>query len=321
MKQLSTIRETSDAHRIEAERLNTQFDEFKAKHETDVAQHRRERAALMRDKSDLSTTLEQLKKEAERKEKRGFGLGGSPLTPEQRAERGRYLTPSVYGEGEDDIFSDRTGGASTNRRKSGEGTYNGEFLSDMEEDDDDASPLKKPFMAPNHPANEVEALQQRLSHAQRQISTLKGTLQREKERGIEFRKQAGRSPASSAVFGEGMEQGGSDEEGEAGPNGSLKKPRRGTPIRVGAAGRGRGRARGRGGMLLQQRLEAARNGDDDDDDDADTTASPPPPVPSLPQFLGDAEADDQDQDTTVGPEPEEAASNRTSIDGRNVCKI
>ena len=36
-------------------------------------------------------------------------------------------------------------------------------------------------MTANHPSNEIEALQQRLTHAQRQINTLKGSLNREKQ--------------------------------------------------------------------------------------------------------------------------------------------
>ncbi|KAI0282557.1 hypothetical protein BGY98DRAFT_1094275 [Russula aff. rugulosa BPL654] len=59
--------------------------------------------------------------------------------------------------------------------------------------DFDSSPgvsPSRPFQAPDYyPSNEVEALQQRLACAQRQIKTLKGTLQREKELKIEYRKR------------------------------------------------------------------------------------------------------------------------------------
>ena len=43
------------------------------------------------------------------------------------------------------------------------------------------SPFRKTFLAANHPSNEIEALQQRLAHAQRQINTLKGSLNREEQ--------------------------------------------------------------------------------------------------------------------------------------------
>jgi TolA-binding protein len=43
------------------------------------------------------------------------------------------------------------------------------------------SPTRRSFLAAHHPSDEIEALQQRLAHAQQQINTLKGSLNRKKQ--------------------------------------------------------------------------------------------------------------------------------------------
>jgi hypothetical protein len=211
----------------------------------------------------------------------------------------------------DDVFSPPP---STSRRRGDTSTM---FSADGEYDSSpDVSP-SRPFQAPNHPSNEVEALQQRLSHAQRQINTLKSTLQREKELKIEYRKRLDGSPAVSTDLN--TEEYVSDEDTEDGTAGAGKKPRRLASFRT--ARGGRGRIRGRGGHTLTQRLEhAARSpaSEYDGDDDLRPLTSTPPQAPALPVFFGGgAEADDE-------PEPDyedvEAAvdpplSNRGSLDG------
>ncbi|VDC07939.1 unnamed protein product [Peniophora sp. CBMAI 1063] len=310
---LNQTREAVDKHKNEAQTLQTALEELKAKHDTDVAQARKHAASLQRDKSDLQQSLDSLKADVQRNGRRLGPRFGSPLTPDGRPATGNtsLLTPNVDRE-EDDVFG--THGASTNRRR-GEGAYFdglGEYDSEP-----DASPTR-PTVAPNHPSNEVEALQQRLAHAQRQINTLKGTLQREKEAKIEYRKRL-ESPGGPAAFGaEADEEEDEDLVGEnADPNASARSiaGRKSTPFRV-----GRGRGRGRGGSLMDRLQRAAKRPAEDDDDDNNPTLTPPPPVPSLPRrtsFAG-AEADD-DADDFMAPDmslaPSEPPSRPASIDG------
>ena len=49
-RQLATLRETSDAHKNEAQRLAHALEDLKAKHETDIAQMRETQAGLQREK-------------------------------------------------------------------------------------------------------------------------------------------------------------------------------------------------------------------------------------------------------------------------------
>jgi Meiotic cell cortex C-terminal pleckstrin homology len=306
-RQLNKAREATDQHKNEAERLKNGMDDLKANHETAIAQARKQTAGLQRDKSDLQQSLDSLKAEMARMNRR-LPRMGSPMTPEG-GERSGLLTPNDREM--DDVFSHPP---STNRRR---GDTSAMFSADGEYDSSpDVSP-SRPFQAPNHPSNEVEALQQRLSHAQRQINTLKSTLQREKELKIEYRKRLDGSPAVSTDLN--TEEYASDEDTEDGTVGTGKKPRRLASFR--AVRGGRGRIRGRGGNTLIQRLEhAARSlaSEYDGDDDSGVLTSTPLQAPALPVFFGaGAEADDE-------PEPDyedvEAAidpplSNRGSLDG------
>ena len=234
---------------------------------------------------------------------------GSPMTPDGR-DRSDFLTPNDREM--DDVFSTAP---STRRR----GDTSAMFSADGDYDTSpDVSP-SRPFQAPNHPSNEVEALQQRLSHAQRQINTLKSTLQREKELKIEYRKRLDGSPAASTEVN--TEEYMSDEFTEDGTPGTGKKPRRLASFR--ATRGGRGRSQGRGGITLIQRLEnAARSltSELEGDEDFDVLTSTPPQAaaPALPVFFGGgAEADDepepdyQDEEASVDP----PLSNRGSLDG------
>ena len=252
-RQLNKSREAADQHKNEAERLKNGMEELKANHETAIAQARKQAASLQRDKSDLQQSLDTLKAEMARLNRR-LPRMGSPLTPEGR-ERSDLLTPNDREM--DDVFSTAP---STSRRRgdtSAMFSTDGDFGSSP-----DVSP-SRPFQAPNHPSNEVEALQQRLAHAQRQINTLKSTLQREKELKIEYRKRLDVSPAVSSELN--TEEYVSDEDTEDGTAGTGKKPWRMASFRPGRGGRGRGGARGVGGARCRAggrggRVSRARRG-------------------------------------------------------------
>ena len=303
-RQLNKAREATDQYKNEAERLKSGLEELKANHETAIAQARRQAASLQRDKSDLQQSLDTMKTEMARLTRRL--PCGSPMTP----ERSDLLTP--HDREMSDVFSTAP---STTRRRGDTSTL---FSGDGEYDSSpDVSP-SRPFQAPNHPSNEVEALQQRLAHAQRQINTLKSTLQREKELKIEYRKRLDASPAVSTDHN--TEEYVTDDDTEDGMSGTGKNPRRLGSFRL---ARGRGRGRARGGITLIQRLEhAARSPPSDfevDDDFGALTSTPPQPLPALPVFFGGgAEADDEPEPDYQGSEEPAAVdppSNRGSLDG------
>ncbi|KAJ3484850.1 hypothetical protein NLJ89_g11950 [Agrocybe chaxingu] len=203
-RKLTVARDAEDQHKNESERLQNIIEEMKAKHETDVAQARKNAAGLARDKSDLQQTIDTLKAEAARAARR-IPRYGSPLTP-GRDDQKDFLTPAGHDmDGESDIFG-TTGRGSVNRRNLDVASlFPPDDLGDDFGDSPEPSPLRKPFLAANHPSNEIEALQQRLAHAQRQINTLKGSLNREKQLRMRLEGSAG---------GMGAEEDGEDEEGE-----------------------------------------------------------------------------------------------------------
>ncbi|KZV93038.1 hypothetical protein EXIGLDRAFT_646596 [Exidia glandulosa HHB12029] len=181
VKQLAAARDTSEQHKSESERLAATLDEFKAKHETDVAQMRKTQASLQRDKSDLQSALDALKSDIVKKS-RAIRRFGSPMTP-GTDDRDPY-TPQHLDDDEDPF-----GGAASTRRRI-EGLTPADPHMDLLGGEPLSSPEPSPIRAPNHPANEIEALQQALAHAQRQIATLKGTVQREKQRRMEAVRQS-----------------------------------------------------------------------------------------------------------------------------------
>ncbi len=309
-RQLNKAREATDQHKNETERLKNGLEELKANHETAIAQARRQAASLQRDKADLQQSLDTMKAEMVRLNRR-LPRMGSPMTPDGR-ERSDLLTP--HDREMSDVFSTAP---STSRRRGDTSVFSvdGEYDSSP-----DVSP-SRPFQAPNHPSNEVEALQQRLAHAQRQINTLKSTLQREKELKIEYRKRLDASPAVSTDLN--TEEYVSDDDTEDGASGTGKNSRRLGSLRVGRGGRRGGRARG--GITLIQRLEhAARSppSDFEGDDDFSALTSTPPQPPALPVFFGGgAEADDEPEPDYQEPDYQdeepaaEPPSNRGSLDG------
>ncbi|KIY48797.1 hypothetical protein FISHEDRAFT_73308 [Fistulina hepatica ATCC 64428] len=259
-KQLTAARDTSDQQKNECDRITADYEALKAKHETDIAQARKHAAGLARDKSDLQQTVDALKAEAQKASRR-LPRFGSPLTPNKSDGGNDFLTP---GDRDDDLFSLGTGGLSTNRRRGDPSAVYG--VDGFDEEDYDQSPEVSPLrLAPNNPTNEIEALQQRLAHAQRQINTLKASLQREKEMRIKLA-----SPMKGGA-NEDFEDFADEEEGqEEGPS-STSKPRvRVTPYRVGR-GRGRGiriAGRGRTGLTVSERLAQAAGEPDEDVEDS-----------------------------------------------------
>ncbi|KAF8905236.1 hypothetical protein CPB84DRAFT_1745558 [Gymnopilus junonius] len=308
-KALSNARDSGDQHKNESERLQNVIEEMKAKHETDIAQARKHAAGLSRDKSDLQQAIDTLKAEVARAGRR-IPRFGSPLTP-GHGETKDFLTPAggLHDDADSDVFG--TGRPSMNRRNLDvSGLFPPDDLgSDFGDNSPDPSPLRKPFLAANHPTNEIEALQQRLAHAQRQINTLKGSLNREKQLRMRLEGAAGHRRVGS----NGMEV--EDDEAEEfeeyqdentavdGGNAKRVAKRSTTPFKVGGGRGGRGRGRGRGGITLIQRLGLAAsspasefNDEEDLQPDADNSAdgSPAPPVPPIPIHFNQADAEEDE---------------------------
>lgn len=314
-KLLTATREAVDQHKNESEKQQNAYNELKIKHETDIAHARKHAASLQRDKSDLQQSVDALKAEVAKVKR--LPRFGSPLTPNGLSALDA-TTPAAPDE--DDVFS-TVGGASTNNRKKLDTSLlfpaDG-FGSDFADESPDPSP-SKPFLAPNHPSNEIEALQQRLAHAQRQINTLKGTLQREKELRMEYKRKLDAPPAQTE--NEEPEEFVDEDADE-----TAKPKHRLTPYRP-TRGRGRGRGRGKVNLSFTQRLSMAAsspasdyNGDFEDDE-----SSPLPPIPALPTDLQtevnghERELEpqspvDQEPDVQASPSPQ-IYSNRTSVDG------
>jgi len=305
-KVLAAAREGADQTKTENEKLKVAFDEFKAKHETDIAQARKTVAGLQRDKSDLQQSLDALKVEMQRNARR-LPKFGSPLTP-----NGAHTGPNTPRDDEDDPFSPAHTVASTRNRKQHDTSalFPADELGFLDTSPD-PSPLR-PVLAPNHPSNEIEALQQRLAHAQRQISTLKGSLQREKEMRLEALRRSADSPGYVPFDG--------DEDGT--PEGEPSPPqRRLTPFRVG----GRGKARRGRGSLLARFGQAARSPTRSEyDDDEAPNFGTPPPLPHMPDNFQDTHEEASDrEDHEDGDEPNPvnmspsvlAASKRVSVEG------
>ncbi|KAF8162432.1 hypothetical protein K438DRAFT_1775872 [Mycena galopus ATCC 62051] len=263
--QLAASLQSAESAKHEAERLSGVVEEMKAKHETDVATHRKAAAGLVRDKSDLQGVVDRLKAESARAGRRGLlsSQFGSPVTPNGAPDD--LLTPN----GDDDIFA--TGGApSTRARRTAYDDLDGDELLGSP----DASPI--PIRGQE---SELELLRQKLAHAQRQISTLKGTLRREKE---------GRRGSPMPVPG-GDTYGGAEEEEDEGDETVAEKEKSGrmrqlTPFRVGGRGAGARGARGRGarGLSLVQRLGlAAASPAVSDASSGFSVDADAPPVPGL----------------------------------------
>ncbi|ESK86358.1 tubulin binding [Moniliophthora roreri MCA 2997] len=318
-KSLATTRDAHETAKSDLAATQASLEALQAKHETDVALARKHAAGLQRDKSDLQATVERLKNDVERATRRpGFGAGRfgntsgqSPGTLGLNADGmpNDFLTPG--GPDADSVF---TGSTNTRRGKIGYGyTLGDEFDLDVDADSPDASPLPggaSPFMAPSHPRNEIETLQQRLAHAQRQLQTLQGTVRREKREKMELRRKMGMSELDDDnewVEGEEEEE---EEEEQTFPAPTGRKPARqhvGTPYRRGGAIRGR--MPRRGGLTLNERLSLVSSQGDDDEytqfGERRTSMSPERPEDEY-------EGEDQVPDMTHAS-PSQAQSNRNSV--------
>ncbi|KIM23667.1 hypothetical protein M408DRAFT_252856 [Serendipita vermifera MAFF 305830] len=240
-KQLTTFRETAESHKTESERLATVLAETKSRHETDVAQMRKQAATLQREKGELQTNVETLKSEITKKTRMiGGRMGGSPMTPNDP----KYLTPARHNDFGDeereeaDVFG--TVG-STRRRMDSSLVFGDTYDAELDQLSPDTSPIKNATAArsplalgsltsaiPNQSAAELETLKQSLAHAHRQLSTVKGSLNRERQLRTEYGRKLEALGAVVAAVEEEAEEDYEDEPGEL--------PRV-TPLR---AGRGRG---------------------------------------------------------------------------------
>ncbi|KAJ3728241.1 hypothetical protein C8R42DRAFT_638069 [Lentinula raphanica] len=271
------------------------LEELTNKHETDIALARKHAASLARDKSDLQQTIDTLKTEVARAGRRLLRFG-SPLTP-NGAEPNDFLTP---------------GGISMPATKTNDmGAYDDAFGDDCE-DSAEGSPIPGSlFRSANHPLNELEVLQQRLAHAQRQISTLKGTLQREKKEKLDLKRKfgvQGPEDEDDLLNEDSVIEEGGDGDDTVGPNNTLSpvNGKRRKPLTL-TAGRGsRGRLRGRGGrrgligdLTLTESFNLAAREPDDQDDLSPERGSTSPSAPSIHLADEDAfynlEEEDQDQ--------------------------
>ena len=84
------LNEAVDQRRYESERLKNGMEELKANNETAIAQARKQTASVQRDKSGLQQSLDTLKAETARLNRR-LPRMGSPMTPEV-GERSDLLT-------------------------------------------------------------------------------------------------------------------------------------------------------------------------------------------------------------------------------------
>ena len=232
---------------------------------------------------------------------------GSPLTP-----NGAHTGPHTPRDDEDDPFSPAHTVASTRNRKQHDTSalFPADELGFLDTSPD-PSPLR-PVLAPNHPNNEIEALQQRLVHAQRQNSSLRGALQREKEARLEATRKAGDSPGYGPFDG--------DE--DIVPEGESSPPqRRLTPFRVGGRGKTR---RGRGSLLARLGQAARSPTRSEYDEDEAPNFGTPPPMPQMPDNFQDPneeasdreDHEDEEESNPVNMSPSvHAASKRVSVEG------
>ena len=135
---------------------------------------RKATARLQREKSDLQTTLDGLKADIAQKARVIPNRFGSPVTPFEPFGLGDY------------VF---TGGSSRARQRDTNTLRTSEI--NVFETSPDPSPSKEVVVTPSHHSvNEVDALkQQSLAHTHRQMSSLRNSVQQEKELKLEYRRR------------------------------------------------------------------------------------------------------------------------------------
>ncbi|KAG8904981.1 NADH:ubiquinone oxidoreductase, partial [Tulasnella sp. 417] len=166
-RQLTQAREAAENHKSEHEKVTAAYEEFKTKHDRNVAQMRKQAAALTCEKSDLQASLDAMKTEmAKRERKIGKNRFGSLLA--NNNPPAEVSTPANHHNNEDMFAS----ALASRRNPPGSATPGHAY-------DFDTSPEPSP----------TKPGIQALAHAHRQIGTLKNTIQREKEQKLQFKKQ------------------------------------------------------------------------------------------------------------------------------------
>ncbi|BGP16016.1 hypothetical protein JCM10213_005433 [Rhodosporidiobolus nylandii] len=185
-KDLASTRDELEVQRVELERTSGQLEQLKQRHETDLATMRKAQAGLQRDKSDLASTLEGLKNELSTRNRAIRRRADGSPAPGTPGFRGGFDSDADLLEGgePEDVF-----GKSTNRRKTGDGFPSAMGGGDPfgEGDSPGASPVQRAGFG--GPRSEAESLRASLAHAQRQLTTLRAGLAREKQAKLELRKR------------------------------------------------------------------------------------------------------------------------------------
>ena len=291
-KQLTTLRETFDAHKDGAERLAHALEDLKAKHEMDIAQMRKTQAGLQREKQDLQTALDALKADMAKKA-RTPGRFGSPMTPNGADMSARLAYEFTDEEDDRGVVSARKPRADTSLSYTTSQPLSAELSA--ADPTPEASPIKPP--PSGHAAAELENLKSNLSRAHQQISLLKSRLQREKTpRSAEGKKKS--VDLSSEGEAAWLDEDLGDE--VLGVETSPAPRRTSTPARRGSKS-GRSITRSSRGLTVIQQLNAAKATPDspqpaegrvvDLTNDAPEGFGPLPDEPSM--FIEDA--DDQEE--------------------------
>ncbi|KAM0749543.1 hypothetical protein T439DRAFT_357881 [Meredithblackwellia eburnea MCA 4105] len=234
LKDLSNTRETIDSQKLDNERLVQELEKVKMKFEVEMAGMRKSQAGLQRERSDLQGVMEGLKNQLETA-KRGVRKVSRNATGDNLAG---ILSGDEEGEeaeeGGEDVFGAMVGsnGNLAGRRKTGDG-----FLPPPSPSDSFDSPGGVGDSPVQRGGGGVEAL----SHARRQIETLKKALKREKELRISGT-TAGIIGKGGKEYDEDDELDGLDSDEERWRDEQEEGERMSTPAR-----RGRGARGGRGG--------------------------------------------------------------------------
>lgn len=171
-KSLVSVREMAEAHKTEAEKHAQTLEELKIKHETDMAQARKNTAGLQRDKSDL---LSELNVERQRRVSgmRGrMSRGASPLVHSSQADEDDEDDDDVFG-GSGHSPKKRPGFDVNDNAHSPSQLYQSDF------DSPDPTPSKHgERLASRSPLgdifiNEIDELRESLEKAKQEIETLK----------------------------------------------------------------------------------------------------------------------------------------------------
>ncbi|KAH8914467.1 hypothetical protein BT69DRAFT_1273496, partial [Atractiella rhizophila] len=273
-KQLATMRETVEQQKLESDKLRTQFDEFKQKHETDVARWGRDHATLAREKSDLQHSLETAKSELVKSKSR---IGRVTSHGSHDFERLGGMDEEEEEEDEDE--KDANGLMSERRKRRKTGDFHGP-------DSPSSIPDEKSELASSiivHPTPEnvaatqlledvlkvtdgaeapesVDVLRSSLAQAHKQLLALRNVLKKESQTKMDLMKQLSERPVANGSAWE-------DEYDQV----------ESSPTKM--AGRGRGRGRGgrkRGGFRPAPsglRRESTPDFEDEQDEDQHLTTN------------------------------------------------